>query len=162
MGKGIAKNKAYMPLGVKTGDEAEHLIRAYLETFEKAPESASLLKEYFFTIYFEKEYLQDNVLFIPRTDFLWFFKYYVGKQHERTERLIELKKRSASKDEQEIELMTIKTRRIYTAKQGRADIIYTRYFADGSGKTYKMKNTVGAVALAKKLLADFQDDHREE
>ena len=55
--------------------------------------------------------------------------------------------------------MTIKTRRFYTVKQGRADIIYTRYFADGSGKTYKMKNTVGAVALAKKLLADFQDDH---
>jgi hypothetical protein len=160
MRKGTAKNKAYMPLGGKSGDEADHLIRAYLETFEKAPES-NRLKEYFFTFTFEKEYLQDNVLFIPRTNFLWFFKYYVGKQHERTEQLIELKKRSASKEEQEIELMMIKTRRFYTYQQGRADIIYTRYFEDGSGKTYKMKNTLGAVALAKKLLADFEDDRRE-
>jgi hypothetical protein len=159
MRKGTAKNKAYSPLGVKTGDEADRLIQAYLETFEKAPESDSLLKQYFFTMYFEKNYLQDNVFFIPRTDFLWFFKYYLGKEHERTERFIELKKRSACKDEQEIELVTIETRKFYTYEQGRADIIYTRYFADGSGKTYKMKNTVGAVALAKKLLADFQEDY---
>jgi hypothetical protein len=158
MRKGSAKNKAYIPLGVKRGDEADDLIQAYLETFEKAPES-NKLKEYFFTFYFEKAYLQDNVLFIPRHNFLWFFKYYVGKEHERTEQLIELKKRSSSKAEQEIELVTIKTRRFYTAEQGWADIIYTRYFADGSGKTYKLKNTVGAVALAKKVLADFQDDH---
>jgi hypothetical protein len=159
MRRGVAKNKAYFPLGGKTGEEADHLIRAYVETFEKALES-NRLKEYFFTFTFEKEYLQDNVLFIPRVDFLWFFKYYVGKQDERTDRVIELKKRSASIAEQEIELVTIKTRRFYTVKQGRADIIYTRYYEDGSGKTYKMKNTVGAVAFAKKLLADFKDDHR--
>jgi hypothetical protein len=99
------------------------------------------------------------VLFIPRTNFLWFFKYCLD-EHKRTEEFIELKKRSANKAEQEIELVTIETRKFYTYEQGRADIIYTRYFADGSGKTYKMKNTLGAVAFAKKLLADFEDDHK--
>jgi hypothetical protein len=56
-------------------DQAERLFDAYLETFENAPESDFLLKRYFFEKYFEKDYLQDNIFFIPRTDFLWFFKY---------------------------------------------------------------------------------------
>src|SRR3712207_8801489 len=55
-------------------DQAERLFDAYLETFEKAPESDFLFKRYFFEKYFEKEYLQDNIFFIPRYDFLWFFK----------------------------------------------------------------------------------------
>src|SRR5881227_1047784 len=73
-------------------DEAERLVHAYLETFQQAPESDFLLKRYFFEMYFEKEYLQDNIFFIPPGGFLWFFKYCKGK--EPTSRTIELKKRS--------------------------------------------------------------------
>jgi hypothetical protein len=89
-------------------DQAERLFDAYLETFQQAPESDFLLKEYFFTIYFEKDYLQDNTFFIPRADFLWFFKYY--KDDEHGDRTIELKKRSAERAEKEVEIATINIR----------------------------------------------------
>jgi hypothetical protein len=137
-------------------DEAERLFDAYLETFEKAPESDFLLKRYFFTIYFEKGYLQDNVFFIPRADFLWFFKY--CKDDEKGERTIELKKRSAERAETEIEIATIHIRRHYTHEQGAADIIYTRTFADREGEEFIMQNTNDAVAHVEKLLADFRSD----
>ena len=125
--------KASLSLGAPhLKDEAERLFHAYLETFEKAPESDFLLKRYFFTIYFEKEYLQDNVFFIPRADFLWFFKY--CKDDEKGTWTIELKKRSAERAETEIEIATIHIRRHYTHEQGAADIIYTRRFSDREGK----------------------------
>jgi hypothetical protein len=137
-------------------DQAERLFDAYLETFQQAPESDFLLKRYFFEMYFEKNYLQDNVLFIPRADFLWFFKYYVGD--EPGERTIELKKRSAERAEKEIEIATILIRTHYTYEQGAADIIYTRTFADREGEEFIMQNTKGAVAHAEKLLVDFRSD----
>jgi hypothetical protein len=137
-------------------DEAERLFHAYLETFQQAPESDFLLKRYFFTLSFEKEYLQDNVFFIPRADFLWFFKY--CKYDEQGERTIELKKRSAERAETEIEIATIHIRRPYTHEQGAADIIYTRTFADREGEESIMKNTNDAVAHVEKLLADFRSD----
>src|SRR5438105_395279 len=112
-------------------DEAERLFHAYLETFQQAPESDVLLKRYFFTPYFEKEYLQDNVFFIPRADFLWFFKYCKGK--EPGDRTIELKKCSTERAEKEIEIATIQTRTHYTYEEGAADIIHTRRFADQEG-----------------------------
>jgi hypothetical protein len=118
-------------------DEAERLFHAYLETFQQAPESDFLLKRYLFSIYFEKEYLQDNVFFIPRADFLWFFKY--CKDDEQGERIIELKKRAASKAETEIEIATIQIRRYYTSEQGAADIIYTRTFAEREGEEFIMQ-----------------------
>jgi hypothetical protein len=74
MRKGAAKHKAYIPRVVKMEDEAERLFQAYLDTFQQAPESDFLLKRYFFEMYFEKEYLQDNIFFIPRDEFLWFFQ----------------------------------------------------------------------------------------
>ena len=61
-------------------DEAERLFEAYVETFQQAPESDFLIKQYFYSIYFEKQYLQDNVFFIPRENFLWFFKYYLDDE----------------------------------------------------------------------------------
>jgi hypothetical protein len=137
-------------------DEAERLFRTYLETFHQAPESDFLLKRYFFTLYFEKEYLQDNVFFIPRADFLWFFKY--CKDNEQGERTIELKKRSTERAEKEIEIATIHIRRHYTHEQGAADIIYTRTFADREGEEFIMQNTNDAVAHVEKLLADFRSD----
>jgi hypothetical protein len=70
-----AIQQASPPLGAPhLEDEAERLFAAYLKTFQQAPESDFLLKRYFFTMDFEKDYLQDNVFFIPRDDFLWFFK----------------------------------------------------------------------------------------
>jgi len=96
-------------------DEAERLVHAYLETFQQAPESDFLLKRYFFEMYFEKEYLQDNIFFIPRADFLWFFKYFKGK--EPSDRTIELKKRSTERAETEIEIATIQTRTHYTYEE---------------------------------------------
>jgi hypothetical protein len=137
-------------------DQAERLFDMYLETFEKAPESDFLLKRYFFTIYFEKGYLQDNVFFIPRADFLWFFKY--CKDDEKGERTIELKKRSAERAETEIEIATIHIRRHYTHEQGAADIIYTRKFADREGEEFIMHNTNGAVMQVERLLDDFRSD----
>jgi hypothetical protein len=137
-------------------DEAERLFRTYLETFHQAPESDFLLKRYFFTLYFEKEYLQDNVFFIPRADFLWFFKYYLDDEQDA--RTIELKKRSTEKTEAEIEIATIQIRRYYTYEQGAADIIYTRTFAEREGEECIMKNTHGAVTQVEKLLADFRND----
>jgi hypothetical protein len=139
--------------------DAERLFHAYLETFQKAPESDYLLKEYFFTMYFEKDYLQDNVFFIPREDFLWFFKY--CKNDERGERLIELKKRSTDKAETEIEIATIQIRTFYTVEQGACDIIYTRTFADREGEEFIMHNTTEAVTQLEKLLADFRSDRVE-
>src|SRR3954452_24982518 len=89
------KHKAYAPLErSKLKDEAERLFEKYLKTFAAAPEADFLLKRYFFDDFYEKEYLQDNTFFIPRRDFLWFFKYYIEEQEYRT---IILKKRSASK-----------------------------------------------------------------
>jgi hypothetical protein len=137
-------------------DEAERLFHAYLETFQQAPESDFLLKRYFFTLSFEKEYLQDNVFFIPRADFLWFFKY--CKDDEKGERTIELKKRSAERAVQEIEIATIHLRTHYTYEQGGADIIYTRTFADREGEEFMLKNTNEAVTHVEKLLADFRND----
>jgi hypothetical protein len=150
------KHKAYAPLErSKLRDEAERLFQKYLKTFGSAPEANFLLKRYFFTIYFEKEYLQDNIFLIPRCDFLWFFKYCLEEPDVRT---ITLKKRSASKDELEIEQVTLQIRSYYTVEEGPVDIIYTRSFEDGRGDTYTVKNTIGAVSLAEKLLLDFQDD----
>src|SRR5215216_4468131 len=105
-------------------DEAERLFAAYLETFHQATESDFLLKRYFFTMDFEKDYLQDNVFFIPRDDFLWFFKFF--KTEKRDKRTIELKKRSTERAETEIEIATIQIRTHYTFGEGEADIIYTR------------------------------------
>jgi len=106
--------------------------------------------------YFEKNYLQDNVFFIPRADFLWFFKYSVsGKPDERT---IELKKRSTERDEKEIEIATILFRTHYTYEQGACDIIYTRTFADSEGVEFIIKNTNDAVTQVEKLLDDFRND----
>jgi hypothetical protein len=137
-------------------DEAERLFDAYLETFQQAPEADFLLKQYFFTLYFEKDYLQDNVFFIPRADFLWFFKY--CKNDEQGERTIELKKRSTERAETEIEIATIHIRRYYTYEQGAADILYTRTFADREGEDFIMQNTNDAVTHGEKLLADFRND----
>jgi hypothetical protein len=150
------KHKAYVPLEQsKRKDEAERLLKKYLKTFAAAPEADFLLKRYFFDDFYEKEYLQDNTFFIPRWDFLWFFKYLL---EERDVRTITLKKRSTSKDEMEIEEVTIQIRKYYKVEEGPADIIYTRYFEDGKGETYTLKNTIGAGSLAEKLLLDFQDD----
>ena len=137
-------------------DQAERLFDMYLETFEKAPESDFLLKRYFFEKYFEKEYLQDNIFFIPRADFLWFFKYYLGDASK--ERIIELKKRSAERAETEIEIATIHIRTRYTVEEGAADIIYTRKFADREGEEFIMQNTNDAVTQVERLLVDFRND----
>jgi len=150
------KQKAYAPLEPsRRKDEAERLFAEYLNTFKATPEADFLLKRYFFDKYFEKEYLQDNIFFIPRSNFLWFFKY-IGKRHK--ERTIEVKKRATSKEEMEIEQVTIQIRTYYTVEEGAAAITYTRFFEDGRGETYTLKNTLGAVALAEKLLLDFRDD----
>jgi hypothetical protein len=138
------------------GDEAHRLFDVYLETFHQAPESDFLLKRYFFEIYFEKEYLQDNIFFIPRADFLWFFKYFIGKQP--TDRTIELKKRSTERAKTEVEIATIQLRTYYTVEQGAADIIYTRRFADQEGVEFIQKNTKDAVAHVEQLLVDFRED----
>ena len=58
----------------------------------------------------------------------------------------------------EIEQVTIAIRRYYTAEEGPVDIIYSRFFEDGRGEVYTLKNTIGAASLAEKLLLDFQDD----
>jgi hypothetical protein len=151
------KHKAYVPLEhTARKDAAERLFEKYLNTFKAAPEANFLLKRYFFTIYFEKEYLQDNTFLIPRSDFLWFFTYYLDK--EREGQTITLKKRSTRKAELEIEEVTIQIRTYYKVEEGPVDIIYLRYFEDGKGETYALTNTVGAVSLAEKLLLDFQDD----
>ena len=137
-------------------DQAERLIDAYVETFQQAPESDFLLKRYFFTMYFEKKYLQDNVFFIPRAEFLWFFKYYVSERPG--EQTIELKKRSADRAEKEVEIATIQFRTLYTYEQGPAEISYTRSFADQEGVEFILKNTHEAVRHVEQLLADFRND----
>ena len=137
-------------------DEAQRLFDAYLETFQQAPESDFLLKRYFFEMYFEKEYLQDNVFFIPRADFLWFFKYFKGK--EPSDRTIELKKRSTERAETEIEIAFIQIREHYTFKQGAADIIYTRKASETAKEAFILKNTKEAAKHVAKLLVDFHND----
>ena len=137
-------------------DQAERLFDTYLETFQQAPESDFLVKRYFFTPYFEKNYLQDNTLFIPREEFLWFFKYYLDEK--RKERTIELKKRSANIWEKEIEIATIQIRTNYTFEQGAADIIYTRRLEDQEGEAFILENTDDAVSHVELLLADFRND----
>ena len=137
-------------------DVAERLFDAYLDTFKRAPESDFLLKRYFFEIYFGKEYLQDNIFFIPRADFLWFFKYFIGK--EPTDRTIELKKRSTERAKTEVEIATIQFRTHYTYEEGEADIIYTRKLADQEGVEFILKNTKDAVTHVKQLLVDFHND----
>jgi len=137
-------------------DQAERLFDTYRETFKQAPESDFLLKRYFFEIYFEKEYLQDNVFFIPRADFLWFFKYFIGK--EPTDRTIELKKRSAEKAKTEVEIATIQFRTHYTYEEGEADIIYTRKTSESAEEAFILKNTKEAVKHVAKLLVDFHND----
>jgi hypothetical protein len=154
-----SKHKAYVPLERSAlKDEAERLVQLFIKTFTDAPESDFLLKYYYLNLleqYYDKRYLQDNVFFIPRADFLWFFSFYLGKHEEQN---IELKKRSASKDEMEIEQVAIHQRRYYKVEEEPVDIIYTRFFEDGSGETTILKNTIGAVALSEKVLADFCED----
>jgi hypothetical protein len=137
-------------------DMAERLFDAYLETFKQAPEAEFLLKRYFFEIYFEKEYLQDNIFFIPRADFLWFFKYFIGK--EPSDRTIELKKRSTSIAETEIEIAMIQIRTHYTYEEGAADIIYTRKASESAKEAFILKNTKEAAKQVAKLLVDFHND----
>jgi hypothetical protein len=139
---------------VQCENEASRLLHAYLDTFREAPEAGRLLKAAYFDYNYKKEYLQEHVLFIHRSDYLWFFKYFVGPGHERT---IELKKRSTDKNEELVEIMTLQTRIHYTVeKTTLGDTIYTRTLGDGI--TMRVTNTTGAVALAEKLLADFKND----
>jgi hypothetical protein len=105
---------------------------------------------------FEKVYLQDNVFFIPRADFLWFFKYFIGK--EPTDRTIELKKRSTSIAEKEVEIATIKFRTHYTYEEVEADIIYTRKASESAEDAFILKNTKEAAKQVAKLLVDFHND----
>src|SRR3982751_1291965 len=141
-------------------DMAERLFDTYIETFKQAPESDFLLKRYFFEMYFEKEYLQDNTFFIPRADFLWFFKYFqiedpgVGVP----QRTVELKKRSTERAQTEIEIATIQIRTHYTYEQGAADIIYTRKTSESAKEAFILKNTKDAVKHVAKLLVDFHND----
>src|SRR5947209_2503631 len=137
-------------------DEADRLVSAYLETFKQAPESDFLLKRYFFEMYFEKEYLQDNIFFIPRDEFLWFFKYFKGKAP--SDRTIELKKRSTERAETEIEIVTIQTRTHYTYEEGAADILYTRKTSESAEEAFILKNTTEAVSRLEQLLVDFRND----
>jgi len=141
-------------------DLAERLFDTYRETFKQAPESDFLLKRYFFTLDFQKNYLQDNVFFIPRADFLWFFKYFLIEEPGVgiTERTIELKKRSTSIAETEIEIATIQIRKFYTVEQGAADIIYTRKDSESANEAFILKNTKEAVKHVAKLLVDFHND----
>ena len=150
----VPEERTYLRLSNE--DEAERLLDLYVETFEKAPESDFLLKRYFFTMYFEKNYLQDNVFFIPRADFLWFFKYSVGENPG--ERTIELKKRSTTKAKTEIEIATIQTRVHYPVEEDPADIIYTRKASEEAEEAFILKNTKEAVKHVAKLLADFRSD----
>jgi hypothetical protein len=141
-------------------DMAERLFDTYIETFKQAPESDFLLKRYFFEMYFEKKYLQDNVFFIPRADFLWFFKYFhIDKPGVGIiERTIELKKRSTSIAKTEIEIAFIQTRAHYTYEQGAADIIYTRKTSESANDAFILKNTKEAVKQVAELLVDFHND----
>jgi hypothetical protein len=153
---GVSPHAAGSLRAPRPQDEAKRLFEAHLETFQQAPEADFLLKRYFFTLYVEKKYLQDNVFFIPRADFLWFFKYYLDA--ERDERIIELKKRSTSKAETEIDIATIHIRTYYTYEQEAAEILYTRTFAEREGEEFILKNTTDAVRQVEQLLADFRSD----
>jgi hypothetical protein len=141
-------------------DMAERLFDTYRETFKQAPESDFLLKRYFFEMYFEKKYLQDNVFFIPRADFLWFFKYFhIDKPGAGIiERTIELKKRSTSIAVTEIEIAFIQIRAHYTYEQGAADIIYTRKASESAKEACILKNTQEAAKHVAQLLVDFHND----
>jgi hypothetical protein len=141
-------------------DMAERLFDTYRETFKQAPESDFLLKQYFFEMYFEKNYLQDNVFFIPRADFLWFFKYFhIDKPGAGIiERTIELKKRSTSIAETEIEIAFIQIRAHYMYEEGAADIIYTRKASESAKEAFILKNTKEAAKHVTQLLVDFHND----
>ncbi|MBV9483503.1 MAG: hypothetical protein JO249_22545 [Acidobacteria bacterium] len=155
----LGKQKAYAPLFEPAlKDEARQLLDEYLRTFSAAPETDFLLKRYFFDRYhYKQQYLQKNKLFIPRADFLWTLTYTVSEDLERT---IFLHKRSSDSTEQEIETVTLKTGGTFTHDRDSYGILYTRFFADGHGEAYSLKNTIGAVALAKKLLTDFREDRQ--
>jgi len=141
-------------------DMAERLFDTYRETFKQSPESDFLLKRYFFEMYFEKNYLQDNTFFIPRADFLWFFKYFLIEDPGVgiPERTVELKKRSAEKAKTEIEIATIQIRKFYTVEQGAADIIYTRKASESAKEAFILKNTEEAAKHVAQLLVDFHND----
>jgi len=141
-------------------DMAERLFDTYRETFKQSPESDFLLKRYFFEMYFEKNYLQDNTFFIPRADFLWFFKYFLIEEPGVgiPERTVELKKRSAEKAKTEIEIATIQIRKFYTVEQGAADIIYTRKASESAKEAFILKNTQEAAKHVAQLLVDFHND----
>jgi hypothetical protein len=104
--------------------------------------------------------VQDNIFFIPRDNFLWFFKYFhIDKPGAGIiERTIELKKRSTSIAETEIEIAFIQTRAHYTFEQGAADIIYTRKASESAKEAFILKNTKEAVKHVAKLLVDFHND----
>ena len=141
-------------------DMAERLFDTYRETFKQAPESDFLLKRDFFEMYFEKEYLQDNVFFIPRADFLWFFKYFQIEEPAVgiIERTIELKKRSTTRAITEIEIAMIQIRTHYTYEEGAADIVYTRKPSESAKEAFILKNTKEAAKHVAKLLVDFHND----
>jgi hypothetical protein len=153
---GSGKNASIPLRAPDLGDEAERLFEAYLETFQQAPESDFLLKRYFFDKFYEKMYLQDNVFFIPRADFLWFFKYF--KSSDIGDRTIELKKRSTTRAITEIAIATIQLRTHYTYEEGEADIIYMRKTSESAKEAFILKNTTEAVAHVEQLLADFRAD----
>ena len=71
---------------------------------------------------------------------------------------MELKKRSASIAEKEIEIATIHIRTYYTVEQGAADIIYTRTSEGREEKACILKNTKEAVKHVSQLLVDFRND----
>ena len=141
-------------------DMAVRLFDTYRETFRQAPESDFLLKRYFFTFSFQKNYLQDNVFFIPRADFLWFFKYFLIEEPGVgvPQRTVELKKRSTERAITEIEIATIQIRKFYTVEQGAADIIYTRKASESAKEAFILKNTQEAVKHVAQLLVDFHND----
>jgi hypothetical protein len=104
----------------------------------------------------KSRYGKVSIFFIPRADFLWFFKYFIGK--EPSDRTIELKKRSAEKAKTEIEIATIQIRKFYTVEQGAADIIYTRKASESAKEAFILKNTKEAVKHVAQLLVDFHND----
>ena len=141
-------------------DLAGRLFDTYIDTFKQAPESDFLFKRYFFTIFFQKNHLQDNVFFIPRADFLWYFKYFLVEEPGVgiSARTIELKKRSTEIAETKIEIAKIHIRKHYTYEQGAADIIYIRKASESAKEAFILKNTKEAAKHVAKLLVDFHND----
>jgi hypothetical protein len=141
-------------------DVARRLFDTYIDTFKQAPESDFLFKRYFFTIFFQKNHLQDNEFFIPRADFLWYFKYFLIEDPGVgiAGRTIELKKRSTEIAETQIEIAKIHIRKYYTYEQGAADIIYIRKASESTNEAFILKNTKEAVKQVAQLLVDFHND----